>query len=50
MMYIFYARGVKVQILARAETGFNMYGEYTQPQLTFLALVPSGAECRVGVQ
>ena len=31
-------------------TGFNMYGEYTQPQLTFLALVPSGAECRVGVQ
>ena len=21
-------------------TGFNMYAEYTQPQLTFLALVP----------
>ena len=21
-------------------TGFNMYGEYTQPQLTFLALLP----------
>ena len=23
-------------------TGFNMYAEYTQPQLTFLALVPFG--------
>ena len=25
-------------------TGFNMYAEYTQPQLTFLALVPCFCE------
>ena len=26
--------------LSKLNAGFNMYAEYTQPQLTFLSLVP----------
>jgi len=28
------------------KTGFNMYAEYTWPQLTFLVLVPCTVECK----
>ena len=31
---------ILVYIFRPERTGFNMYAEYTQPQLTFLTLVP----------
>ena len=34
------AASILVYVFRPERTGFNMYAEYTQPQLTFLALVP----------
>ena len=31
-------------------TGFNMYAEYTRPQLTFIALVPCLKRSRKGIK
>ena len=37
---------ILVYKLRPKRTGFNMYAEYAQPQLTFLALVPGLHACQ----